>query len=132
MAEFNFEKWKADKKFVSLLNKYYTERQFYEEAVRKYNKTKETYRHFSNEENQLRKGMERLRRAHGFGMSSNKEWSAFYNKHFIPITMMNKSQLHKIHAEDCKHAKELVKLHQHLFNKAFLELKDFISHYGPF
>ena len=51
MAEFNFEKWKADKKFVSLLNRYYAERQFYEEAVRKYNKTKETYRHFSNEDN---------------------------------------------------------------------------------
>lgn len=132
MAEFNFEKWKTDKRFVKLLNKYYAERQRYEEAVRKYNKAKETYRHFSKEENQLRKSVEQLRRAHGFGMSSNKEWSAFYNKHFIPLTMMKKKELNKIHAEDCKRAKELVKLHQRLFNKAFLELKDFISHYGPF
>lgn len=132
MAEFNFEKWKADKKFVSLLNKYYIERQFYEEAVRKYNKAKDTYRKFSKEENQLRKDMETAKRAHGYGMASNKEWSAFYNKHFIPITMMSKKALSKIHAEDCKRAKELVKLHQHLFNKAFVDLKEFISHYGPF
>ena len=132
MAEFNFEKRKADKKFVKLLNKYYAERQHYEEAVRKYNKAKETYRFFSNEENQLRKSVEQLRKTHGFEMSSDKEWSAYYNKHFIPLTMMKKKELHKIHAEDCKRTKELVKLHQHLFNKAFLDLKDFISHYGPF
>lgn len=132
MAEFNFEKWKANKKFVKLLNKYYVERQFYEEAVRKYNETKETYRAISKAENQLREHMEQLKKSEGYEMSSDKEWSAFYNKHFIPITMINKSQLHKIHAENCKRAKELVKLHQHLFNKAFLELKDFISHYGPF
>ena len=132
MAEFNFEKWKADKKFVSLLNKYYVERQLYEEAIQKYNKEKETYRAISKAENQLRERMEQLKKSEGYEMSSDKEWSVFYNKHFIPITMMNKSQLHKIHAENCKRAKELVKLHQHLFNKAFLELKDFISHYGPF
>ena len=126
MAEFNY------KKFVSLLNKYYAERQHYEEAIQKYNKTKETYRHFSNEENQLRKSVEQLRRTHGFETSSDKEWSAYYNKHFIPLTMMKKKDLHKIHAEECKHAKELVKLYQHLFNKAFLDLKNFISHYGPF
>lgn len=132
MAEFNFEKWKADKKFVSLLNKYYVERQLNEEAIRKYNKEKETYRAISKAENQLRERMEQLKKSEGYEMSSDKEWSAFYNKHFIPITMMNKSQLHKIHAENCKRAKELVKLHQHLFNKAFLELKEFISHYGPF
>ena len=132
MAEFNFEKWKADKKFVKLLNKYYAERQHYEEAVRKYNKEKETYRAISKAESQLRKRMEDLKKSEGYEMSSDKEWSAFYNKHFIPITMMKKSQLHKIHAENCKRAKDSVKLHQHLFNKAFLELKDFISHYGPF
>ena len=132
MAEFNFEKWKADKKFVKLLNKYYTERQYYEEAVRKYNKAKETYRLFSNEENQLRKSVEQLRKTHGFETFSDKEWSAYYNKHFIPLTMMKKKDLHKIHAEDCKRTKELVKLHQHLFSKAFLDLKDFISHYGSF
>lgn len=132
MAEFNFEKWKADKKFVSLLNKYYVERQLYEEAIRKYNEEKETYRAISKAENQLRERMEQLKKSEGYEMSSDKEWSAFYNKHFIPITMINKSQLHKIHAKNCKRAKELVKLHQRLFNKAFLELKDFISHYGPF
>lgn len=132
MAEFNFEKWKADKRFVKLLNKYYAERQYYEEAVRKYNKAKETYRFISNEENQLRKSVEQLRKTHGFETSSDKEWSAYYNKHFIPLTMMKKKDLRKIHAEDCKRTKELVKLHQHLFNKAFLDLKDFISHYGPF
>jgi len=132
MAEFIYKKWKAEKEFAQLLNKYYRERQLYEEAIKRYNKAKENYRRFSKEENQLRKGMERLRRAHGFGMSSDKEWSAFYNKHFIPITMMKKSELYKHHAEDCKHAKELVKLHQHLFNKAFLDLKEFISYYGPF
>ena len=132
MVEFNFEKWQTEKKFVKLLNKYYVERQHYEEAVRKYNKAKETYRAISKAENQLRKHMEQLKKSEGYETYSDKEWSAFYNKHFIPITMMNKSQLHKIHAENCKRAKELVKLHQHLFNKAFLELKDFISHYGPF
>ena len=126
MTEFNY------KKFVSLLNKYYAERQRYEEAVRKYNKTKETYRHFSNEENQLRKSVEQLRKTHGFETSSDKEWSTYYNKHFIPLTMMKKKDLHKIHAEECKRTKELVKLHQHLFSKAFLDLKEFISHYGPF
>ena len=126
MAEFNY------KKFVKLLNKYYVERQCYEEAVQKYNKAKETYRAISKAENQLRKSAEQLKRTHGFEMSSDKEWSAFYNKHFIPITMMKKKDLYKIHAENCKRAKELVKLHQRLFNKAFLELKDFISHYGPF
>ena len=62
----------------------------------------------------------------------DKEWSAYYNKHFIPLTMMKKKELHKIHAKDCKQAKELAKLHQRLFSKAFLELKEFISHYGPF
>ena len=51
MAEFNFEKWKANKKFVKLLNKYYAERQRYKEAVRKYNKEKETYRAISKAEN---------------------------------------------------------------------------------
>ena len=132
MAEFNFEKWKTDKKFVSLLNRYYTERQFYEEAVRKYNKAKETYRFFSKEENQLRKSVEQLRKTQGFEMSSDKEWSAYYNENLIPLTMMKKKDLYKIHAENCKRAKELVKLHQHFFNKAFLELKEFISHYGPF
>lgn len=132
MAEFNFEKSKADKKFAKLLNKYYVERQHYEEAVRKYNKAKETYRFFSNEENQLRKSVEQLRKTHGFETSSDKEWSAYYNKHFIPLTMMKKKELHKIHAKDCKQTKELAKLHQRLFNKAFLELKEFISHYGPF
>ena len=132
MAEFNFEKWKADKKFVKLLNKYYAERQYYEEAVRKYNKAKETYRAISKAENQLRERMEQLKKSEGYEMSSDKEWSAYYNKHFIPLTMMKKKDLHKIHAEECKRTKELVKLHQHLFNKAFLDLKDFISHYGPF
>ena len=132
MAEFNFEKWKADKKFVSLLNKYYTERQFYEEAVRKYNKTKETYRAISKAENQLRKRMEQLKKSEGYEMRSNKEWFAFYNENLIPITMMKKRDLYKIHAENCKRAKESVKLYQRLFNKAFLDLKEFISHYGPF
>lgn len=132
MAEFNFEKWKANKKFVKLLNKYYAERQLYEEAIRKYNKTKETYRFFSKEENQLREHMEQLKKSEGYEMSSDKEWSAFYNENLIPLTMMKKKDLYKIHAENCKRAKELVKLHQHLFNKAFLDLKDFISHYGPF
>lgn len=132
MAEFNFEKSKADKKFAKLLNKYYVERQHYEEAVRKYNKAKETYRFFSNEENQLRKSVEQLRKTHGFETSSDKEWSAYYNKHFIPLTMMKKKDLHKIHAKDCKQAKELAKLQQRLFSKAFLDLKEFISHYGPF
>lgn len=132
MAEFNFEKWKADKKFVKLLNKYYTERQYYEEAVRKYNKAKETYRLFSKAENQLRKHMEQLKKSEGYETYSDKEWSAFYNENLIPLTMMKKKDLYKIHAENCKRAKELVKLHQHLFNKAFLELKEFISHYGPF
>lgn len=132
MAKFNFEKWKTDKKFVKLLNQYHAERQHYEEAIRKYNKAKETYRFFSKEENQLRKSVEQLRKTHGFETSSDKEWSAYYNEHFIPLTMMKKKDLYKIHAKDCKQAKELVKLHQHLFNKAFLELKEFISHYGPF
>lgn len=132
MAEFNFEKWKADKKFVSLLNKYYAERQCYEKAIQKYNKEKETYRAISKAENQLRKSVEQLRRTHGFEMSSDKEWSAYYNENLIPLTMMKKKDLYKIHAENCKRAKELVKLHQHLFNKAFLDLKEFISHYGPF
>lgn len=132
MAEFNFEKWKADKKFVSLLNKYYVERQLYEEAVRKYNKAKETYRAFSKAENQLRKHMEQLKKSEGYEMSFDKEWLAFYNENLIPLTMMKKKELHKIHAKDCKRTKELVKLHQRLFNKAFSDLKEFISHYGPF
>ena len=132
MAEFNFEKWQTDKKFVKLLNKYYAERRHYEEAVRKYNKEKETYRAISKAENQLRKHMEDLKKSEGYEMRSNKEWSAYYNENLIPLTMMKKKELHKIHAEDCKRTKELVKLHQHLFSKAFLDLKDFISYYGPF
>ena len=60
MTEFNY------KKFVSLLNKYYAERQHYEEAIRKYNKAKETYRFFSKAENQLKKSMEQLRKTPGF------------------------------------------------------------------
>ena len=66
--------------WIKLLNKYYAERQHYEEAIRKYNKAKETYRFFSKEENQLRKSVEQLRKTHGFEMSSDKEWSAYYNK----------------------------------------------------
>lgn len=128
MAEFIFEKYKAEKEFVKLLNKYYRERQFYEEAVRKYNKVKETYRHFSREENQLRKAMERLKKSYGYEAFSNKEWSTYYNKHFIPTTTVDKKELRKTYAEDCKRAKELVKLHQHLFNKAFLELKYFATY----
>ena len=132
MAEFNFEKWKADKKFVSLLNQYHAERQHYEEAIRKYNKAKETYRAISKAENQLRKHMEQLKKSEGYETYSDKEWSAYYNKHFIPLTMMKKKDLYKIHAENCKRAKELAKLHQRLFSKAFLDLKEFISCYGPF
>lgn len=128
MAEFIFEKYKAEKEFVKLLNEYYRERQFYEEAVKRYNKAKENYRRFSKEENQLRKGMERLKKSYGYEASSNKEWSTYYNKHFIPITNVDKKELHKTYAEDCKRAKELVKLHQHFFNKAFLKLKDFATY----
>jgi hypothetical protein len=128
MAEFIFEKYKAEKEFVKLLNEYYRERQFYEEAVRNYNKAKENYRHFSREENQLRKAMERLKKSYGYEASSDKEWSTYYNKHFIPITTVDKKELRKTYAEDCKRAKELVKLHQHFFNKAFLELKYFATY----
>lgn len=128
MAEFIFEKWKAEKEFVKLLNEYYRERQFYEETVKRYNKAKENYRHFSKEENQLRKAMGQLKKSYGYEASSDNEWSIYYNKHFIPITVVNKKELRKTYAEDCKRAKELVKLHQRLFNKVFLKLKDFATY----
>lgn len=128
MAEFIFEKWTAEKKFVKLLNEYYRERQFYEETVKRYNKAKENYRRFSKEENQLRKAMERLKKSYGYEASSDNEWSIYYNKHFIPITVVNKKELRKTYTEDCKRAKELVKLHQRLFNKVFLKLKDFATY----
>ena len=128
MAEFIYKKWKAEKEFAQLLNKYYRERQLYEEAIKRYNKAKENYRRFSKEENQLRKAMERLKKAYGYEEFSNKEWSAYYNKHFIPTTTVDKKELRKTHAEDCKRTKKLVKLHQSLFNKAFLELKYFATY----
>lgn len=128
MAEFIYKKWKAEKEFAQLLNKYYRERQLYEEAIKRYNKAKENYRRFSKEENQLRKAMERLKKSYGYEAFSNKEWSTYYNKHFIPTTVVDKKELRKTHAEDCKRAKELVKLHQQFFNKAFLELKYFATY----
>lgn len=132
MEEFNFSKWRADKKFVRLLNQYYIERLLYDEAIRNYNKAKQTYRHFSREENQLKEDMKKLRLINGYSDKTDEEWIKYYNENNIPITRMNKNELHKIHAENCKHTKELVKIHQHMFNKAFLALKEFISHYGPF
>ena len=126
----DFEKYRIDKKYVQLLNDYYTQRMFFESSRRDYNKAKVDYRTFAKAENQTQIVMTVRCIAHGSGVLTNEKYKKYYNKHCVPLTRMSFSEIQKTNAANCKIMKERMKVHQHCMNKAFVNLKTYIEEFG--